>query len=93
MIRRVLVLLGIGVFAGVLGILAAVMPAGAGSLTFDFTKCADISAPPHPPCPGDTGASSLTYTVSGVAEVMSGPHVPVSTVAEADVQIWNCSPA
>jgi hypothetical protein len=72
MIRRVLVLLGIGVFAGILGTVAAVLPAAAESLNFDFTNCGDISAPPLAPCPGDSHASSLTYTVGGVSLTASG---------------------
>jgi hypothetical protein len=74
MIRRVLVLLGIGVFAGILGIVAvAVMPMGAEALSFDFTNCTEISAPSSVPCPNqDTGVTSLTYTVSGVSLTASG---------------------
>jgi hypothetical protein len=72
MIRRVLVLLGIGVVAGALGIVVAVLPARAQIIDFDFTNCGDISAPALVPCPGDTGASSLTYTVSGVSLTASG---------------------
>jgi PEP-CTERM motif-containing protein len=72
MIRRVLILLWIGLFAGVLGIVAAVLPAGAESLSFDFTNCGNISSPPLVPCPGDTHAASLTYTVGGVSLTASG---------------------
>jgi len=72
MIRRVLVLLGIGVFAGIMGTVAAVLPAAAESLDFDFTNCGDISAPPFVPCPGGTRVTSLTYTVSGVSLTASG---------------------
>jgi hypothetical protein len=72
MVRRVLVLLGIGVFAGVLGIVAAVLPAGAQTLSFDFADCGEISAPSLVPCPGDTGATRLTYTVDGVSLTASG---------------------
>jgi hypothetical protein len=72
MIRRVLVLLGIGVFAGIVGTVAAVLPAGAQIINFDFTNCGEISAPPLVPCPGDTGSASLTYTVSGVSLTANG---------------------
>jgi hypothetical protein len=72
MIRRVFVLLAIGVFAAALGIVAGVLPARAQIIDFDFTNCGDISAPALVPCPGDTGASSLTYTVSGVSLTASG---------------------
>src|SRR5690349_23164453 len=71
MVRRCAVL----VFAAGVALAGAVLPAAAINITYDFTNCAEITAPlPSPPttCPGDTLTPTLTYTVSGVSLKANG---------------------